>query len=124
MADEQKINLELILHRLNTIAENQVSFSERLGHIEERLNVIGTHEFEIKTINEWKSNFDAVTSPSELKELTNWKRRMEEIVSPTQLKEKISDIDRLKTFRTQALMIWIVIQALMAIAIFAQNIFK
>lgn len=118
---EDKINLQLIIHRLDTIAENQENFSERLGHIEKRLNVIGTHEFEIRTLKEWRANLEAVASPSELKEILAWKRKMEEIVSTTQLKDKVTDIEKLKTFRTQALMIWIVIQALMAIAIFAER---
>jgi formyltetrahydrofolate synthetase len=118
---EEKVNLELIIHRLDTIAENQESFSKRLGHIEERLNVIGTHEFEIKSLKEWKSNIMAVASPSEIKDIMQWKDKIDEIVSPSQLKDKIIEIEKLKVFKTQALMIWIVIQALMAIALFADK---
>jgi hypothetical protein len=121
MSPEPHVNLELIMHRLDTIAENQENFSERLGQIEKNLNVIGTHEYEIKSLKEWRGHIEAVTSPSELKDVLAWKRKMEEIVSTIQLKEKVDDIEKLKTFRTQALMIWLVIQGLMAIAIFAEK---
>lgn len=121
MGEEQRINLEVIIHRLDTIAENQENFSERLGNIEKQLNVIGSHEYEIKSLRDWKTSVDSVASPSELKDLMAWKHQISEIVTPSQLQIKINDIEKLKTFRTQALMIWIIIQALMAIAIFAQK---
>lgn len=121
MGEEHKINLELILHRLDNIAKNQEIHSDRLCSIEKQLNAIGTHEYEIKTLKDWKAGVDGIASIGDFKDLMNWKHNIDEIVSTSQLKEKMVDIEKLKIFKTQALMIWVIIQALMAIAMFAQK---
>lgn len=120
--EEEKRNWDLIFLRLETIVENQESFSDRLGNIEKQLNVIGNHEYEIKALKDWRLTMETIAYPSNIKDLLEWKHKLDEIVSSTQLKEKLTDIESLKTFKTQALMIWIVIQTLMAIALFAQKL--
>jgi hypothetical protein len=42
---------------------------------------------------------------------------MDEVSSPTQLRESVKDIQELKTFRTQAITVWAVVQFLFAIAL-------
>jgi predicted nucleic acid-binding Zn-ribbon protein len=44
------------------------------------------------------------------KELWKWKQAMDEVASPTQLKYTIKDVSELKTFKTQAITIWAVVQ--------------
>lgn len=121
MGEEQKINWELIIHRLDTIAANQDDFGDRLTNIEKQLNTINAHDYEIKTLKDWKTSMEIAASSSEIKEIVNWKHNIDNIVSPPQLQTRVNEIDRLKTFRTQALMVWIIVQALMAFALVAQK---
>lgn len=44
------------------------------------------------------------------KELWKWKQAVDEVASPTQLKYTIKDVANLKTFKTQAITIWAVVQ--------------
>lgn len=50
------------------------------------------------------------------KEVWRWKKEVDEIASPTQLKEVIKDVQELKTFKTQAITIWVVVQILFGMA--------
>lgn len=51
------------------------------------------------------------------KELWKWKKEVDEVVSPTQLKETVKDVTDLKTFKTQAITVWLVVQTIFGIAI-------
>jgi len=51
------------------------------------------------------------------KELWKWKQSVDEVASPSQLKDTITDVNDLKSFKTQAITIWVVIQTLFGIAI-------
>ena len=44
------------------------------------------------------------------KELWRWKKEVDEVASPTQLESTIKDVAELKTFKTQAITIWAVVQ--------------
>lgn len=44
------------------------------------------------------------------KELWKWKQAVDEVASPTQLKYTIKDVADLKTFKTQAITVWAVVQ--------------
>jgi|TARA_R110000823_G_scaffold76398_2_gene174529 ribosomal protein L29 len=48
------------------------------------------------------------------KELWKWKQAVDEVASPTQLKYTIKDVADLKTFKTQAITIWAVVQLVTA----------
>ena len=52
------------------------------------------------------------------KELWKWKQAVDEVASPSQLKSTVKDVAELKTFKTQAITIWAVVQ-LITTAIFA-----
>lgn len=47
-----------------------------------------------------------------VKELKRWKDSIDEVTSPTQLKETVRDVNELKTFKTQAITVWLVVQIL------------
>jgi cell division septum initiation protein DivIVA len=51
------------------------------------------------------------------KEVWRWKKEIDEIASPTQLKETIKDVQELKTFKTQAITIWLVVQILFGMSL-------
>ena len=47
-------------------------------------------------------------------EIKVWKEKIDDVVSPTQLKELTVEVENLKTFKTKAVTIFVVIQFLMA----------
>ena len=51
------------------------------------------------------------------KELWRWKQAIDEVASPTQLTQTIKDVADLKTFKTQAITVWIVVQTLFGMAL-------
>lgn len=51
------------------------------------------------------------------KELWRWKKEVDEVASPSQLKEAVRDVSELKTFKTQAITVWIVVQTLFGMAL-------
>lgn len=101
------------LERLNTKVD---TIGTNISHLEKMK--VDTNELKI-----WREKIDSGLSISEFKEIKNWKQRMEEQMSTTQLATYIKEHNGLKTFKTQAMMIWIVVQTLMAIAIFWNQIF-
>lgn len=64
-----------------------------------------------REIAELKIKEDAV------KELKKWKDSVDEVTSPTQLKETIKDVNDLKTFKTQAVTVWLVVQIIFGLVI-------
>mgnify|MGYP007047478649 CR=1 FL=1 len=52
-----------------------------------------------------------------VKEIKKWKDSIDEVTSPTQLKENLTELTKLKTFKTQAITIWIVVQFLFTVAL-------
>lgn len=50
-----------------------------------------------------------------VRELKSWKSSLDEVTSPTQLKDIIKDVADLKTFKTQAVTVWLVVQVLFGI---------
>ena len=51
------------------------------------------------------------------RELRVWKQAIDEVASPTQLKETIKDVSDLKTFKTQAVTVFLIVQAAVGISI-------
>ena len=58
------------------------------------------------------------------KELWRWKKEVDEVASPSQLSDTIKDVSALKTFKTQAITIWAVVQILFGLLIAALKWFK
>lgn len=52
-----------------------------------------------------------------VKEIKRWKDSIDDVTSPTQLKEFIKDVNELKTFKTQAITVWLVVQILFGMTI-------
>lgn len=59
-----------------------------------------------------------------VKELKRWKDSVDEVTSPSQLRDTIKDVSELKTFKTQAVTVWVVVQILFGIVIALLNYFK
>ena len=58
------------------------------------------------------------------KELWKWKQAVDEVASPSQLKSTIKDVANLKTFKTQAITIWAVVQLVTAAIITFFKLYK
>ena len=49
-----------------------------------------------------------------VQDLKSWKEKIDEIASPTQLRELTNEVESLKLFKTKAVTIFMVVQAIMA----------
>jgi hypothetical protein len=58
------------------------------------------------------------------KEIWKWKQAVDEVASPSQLKYTIKDVADLKTFKTQAITIWAVVQLITAAIITFFKLYK
>ncbi len=118
---KEEVNWELILHRLDEMSKNQESLNRHMESLEDKLTNVNSAVDAIQDIKTWKGNMEEAISTSELKDIKVWKKRIDEVISPTQLKTIIDEVESLKTFKTQAMMIWVVVQAIMAILIFMKD---
>jgi TolA-binding protein len=59
-----------------------------------------------------------------VKELKKWKESVDDVTSPSQLKDIIKDVSELKTFKTQAITIWLVVQILFGMIMVSLNYLK
>lgn len=64
------------------------------------------------------------TKEDNVKDLKRWKAYIDEVASPSQLKDTVNDVADLKTFKTQAVTIWIVVQVIFGLAIALLRVFK
>jgi hypothetical protein len=76
----------------------------------------------IDSLNNKISNVETIKG--DVRELKEWKSKVEEHQSPTQLEKHLEEHDALKTFKTQAMMIFVVVQAIMGIIVFWKDIFN
>jgi hypothetical protein len=100
----------------NEYSKLVISELERLNDGITRLNVeIQDLKGEIKELKV-KEDF--------AKEIWKWKQAVDEVASPTQLKYTIKDVANLKTFKTQAITIWAVVQIITAAIITFFKLYK
>lgn len=95
---------KLVLEQLESLSQGIDSLRDEMQEIKQELAIMKTKE-------------DRVT------ELKAWKDKLDEVVSPRQLSRAIREIEELKTFRTKAVTIFMVVQTLMGIALAWSNLF-
>lgn len=88
---------KLVLQQLETMATGIEGLRTELQDVKNQLT-------------ELKAKEDRV------QDLKVWKEKMDDIASPPQLREAIKEIEELKTFKTKAVTIFMVVQALMGVA--------
>lgn len=120
---DEKFNIELIIHRLDEIARKQDEVNQKVEDLAFQLAKVKTIEHAVDNIKDWKEKHQDVVSTTELKEIKEWKAKMDEIMSPKQLEQHIKEHNSFMTFKTQAMMIWVVVQVLMTVALFWDKIF-
>jgi len=100
----------------NEYSKLVISELERLNDGISRLNIeIQDLKGEIKELKV-KEDF--------AKEIWKWKQAVDEVASPTQLRYTIKDVADLKTFKTQAITIWAVVQIVTAAIITFFKLYK
>ena len=71
-----------------------------------------------RDITELRSREDKVD------ELRAWKQRVDEVASPSQMKIWIREVEKLKTFKTKAVTIFLVVQGAMGLALALSKFFE
>jgi len=72
-----------------------------------------------ENINEMKREMTEIRAKEDkVQELVKWKERIDEVASPSQLKELQVQVDELKSFKTQAVTVFAVVQFGMAAILF------
>jgi hypothetical protein len=100
----------------NEYSKLVISELERLNDGISRLNIeIQDLKGEIKELKV-KEDF--------AKEIWKWKQAVDEVASPTQLRYTIKDVADLKTFKTQAITVWAVVQIVTAAIIAFFKLYK
>ena len=89
---------KLVLQQLETLASGIEGLRSELQHVKDQLT-------------ELKAKEDRV------QDLKTWKEKMDDVASPPQLREAMSDIEELKTFKTKAVTMFMVVQSVMGFAI-------
>ena len=96
---------KLVLQQLETLASGIEGLRSELQHVKDQLT-------------ELKAKEDRV------QDLKTWKEKMDDVASPPQLREAMNDIEELKTFKTKAVTMFMVVQSVMGFAIaWAMDIF-
>lgn len=81
----------LVISELERLNDGIKSLSEEMQGLKQEITELKTRE-------------DNVTS------LRNWKAAIDEVTSPTQLQTSLKELQDLKTFKTQAITVWAVVQ--------------
>tara|TARA_B100000287_G_scaffold410490_1_gene438959 strand:+ start:233 stop:559 length:327 start_codon:yes stop_codon:yes gene_type:complete len=88
---------KLVLQQLETLANGIEGLRSELQHVKDQLT-------------ELKAKEDRV------QDLKVWKEKMDDVASPPQLREALQEVEELKTFRTKAVTMFMVVQTIMGIA--------
>ena len=106
-------NYESLHDKIDSIKED---VGEEISTLKNDITKVKAMTYSLDDMKAWKKQYEEEAVLKTVKELKKWKSDVDEVSSPTQLKENIKDLNNLKTFRTQAVTVFLVAQALVAIA--------
>ena len=89
---------KLVIQQLETLNKGIESMRLELQDVKEQITKIKAKE-------------------DRLEELKAWKDKIDEVVSPSQMKYAMRELENLKTFKTKAVTIFMVVQFAMAVAV-------
>ena len=89
---------KLVIQQLETLNKGIESMRQELQDVKEQITKIKAKE-------------------DRLEELKNWKDKIDEVVSPSQMKYAMKELENLRTFKTKAVTIFMVVQFAMAVAV-------
>jgi predicted nucleic acid-binding Zn-ribbon protein len=96
---------KLVLKELETLSRGIAGLNEEIQALK-------------SDITELRSREDKV------EELRAWKQRVDEVSSPSQMKAWIREVEKLKTFKTKAVTVFLVVQGFMMCALTLSNFFN
>jgi len=113
------------LERLNANYENlnnkidsiKTDVHEEIAGVKNEITKIKAMQYSLDELKAWKRTYEDEAVLKTLKELKAWKGDIDQVTSATQLDNYIEVIKELQTFKTQAITIFLVVQAIMGIAI-------
>ena len=89
---------KLVIQQLETLNKGIESMRQELQDVKEQITKIKAKE-------------------DRLEELKTWKDKIDEVVSPSQMKYAFRELEQLRTFKTKAVTIFMVVQFAMAVAV-------
>ena len=89
---------KLVIQQLETLNVGIESMRKELQDVKEQITKIKAKE-------------------DRLEELKTWKDKIDEVVSPSQMKYAFRELEELRTFKTKAVTIFMVVQFAMAVAV-------
>lgn len=113
------------LERLNSNYENlnnkidsiKTDVHEEIAGVKNDITKIKAMQYGLDELKNWKKTYEDEAVLKIIKELKSWKGDIDKVASPNQLDTHILVIKELQTFKTQAITIFLVVQALVGIAI-------
>lgn len=114
---EDKVNWELIIHRLDDMKEAQELLSKKVDSMNQKLELIPELRTNIHDIKEWKEKIQEVISTSELSGIKEWKKDMDDVVSVPQMKDMKDEVYKQKSKWTATIAIIAAIQIIMGLLV-------
>jgi hypothetical protein len=93
---------KLVLKELETLAIGIANLNSEIQDLKKEIALVKDREDKVE-------------------KLTDWKEKVSEVVSPTQLSEIVKDVKDLKDFKTRAITIFLVAQAIMGMVMVVIN---
>lgn len=93
---------KLVLKELETLAIGIANLNTEIQDLKKEIALIKDREDKVE-------------------KLTDWKEKVSEVVSPTQLNEMVKDVKELKDFKTRAITVFLVVQAIMGMVMVVIN---
>ena len=113
-------NYELLNNKIDSI---RADLREDIFNVKNEITKLKVLESDTSDIKRWKENYENEAVLKTVKELKHWKEEMDDVMPLSQMKNCIDSINKLKTFKTQVVTIFLVIQAIIGIAITLFKIF-
>jgi predicted nuclease with TOPRIM domain len=103
-----------VLKELEKLNGSYDQIKEQLTEVKSGMNDMRNLTKEMGELQVWKKEVNDVIIPNKLEiaELKEWKKEISDTITPKQLAETKSDVEKLKTFKTQAITVWLVVQVL------------
>jgi len=106
-------NYESLSSKIDSIKSD---VHEEISGIKNDITKVKAMQYTLDEMKEWKKTYEDEAVLKNVKELKAWKDELDEISSPTQFLEMRKELIELKTFKTQAITVFLVAQGLVALA--------
>jgi len=93
---------KLVLKELETLAVGIKELTQSVQEVKEEIAEIRAREDRVQ-------------------ELAMWKQRVDDVISPVQLKDVLREVENLKTFKTKAVTVFVVVQFMMGVIVFLER---